>query len=118
MVTTSTSEAEFVATASATMEAVWLSKIFIDLQIDPKLPIKMYEDNLGCIFMSQNPETKRSKHIDIKFHFLRECVWNKSIELVPIASKDQLADCMTKSLNRVQFWKLVSEMGLQRRGVS
>ena len=117
LVATSTTEAEYVSACLATMEANWLTKLLNDLNIDAQQPIPIYEDNNGCIFISQNPETKRSKHIDVNYHYLRELVWNKKIELVGIQSKEQVADCLTKSLARVQFLKFVEALGLKRGGV-
>lgn len=117
LVTTSTTEAEYVAAASASMEAIWLTKIFADLHVDPKIPVKIYEDNVGCIYVAKNPETKRSKHIDVKFHFLRDRVWRKEIKLVGIESKNQVADVFTKSLAGPIFSRFVDQMGFRREGV-
>lgn len=118
MVAKSTSEAEYIAACEACAEAIWLSKIYEDLHVNANPPIVLYEDNMGCLFMAENPETKRSKHIDIKFHYLRECVWEKKIKLKKVDTKDQTADCLTKILGKTLFQKCTSEMGLRRVGVS
>jgi len=118
IVTCSTTEAEYVSAATAAMEASWFIKVLSDLQIDPMLPVKIYEDNQGCIYVSRNPETKRSKHIDVKFHYLRECVWNKRIALVGIPSRQQVADCLTKSLGKELFLSCRTKLGLERGEVS
>lgn len=117
LVTTSTTEAEYVAASSASMEAIWLIKMFTDLRVDPCLPVKIFEDNVGCIYVARNPETKRSKHIEVKYHFLRDRVWRKEIDLVGIESKNQLADVFTKSLSGPMFSRFADQMGLQREGV-
>ena len=111
-------EAEFVAAAMATTEAIWLRKMCIDLQIYDNRPIAIYEDNTGCIQVAKNPETRRSKHIDTKFHFLREAVWNNAIELQQVSSKDQLTDGLTKALDKTSFQRLCGSLGLKRKGVS
>lgn len=113
----STSEAEYVAAAEAVSEGIWLSKLLIDLQIDPELPFILYEDNNGTIFMSTNPETKRTKHIDIKFHYLRELVWEQKVKLVKIQSSHQIADVLTKPLSKILFWTFIYQLGLRRVGV-
>lgn len=77
IVTTSTTEAEYVAAWLACKECVWLSKLLTDMKIELNYPVKLFEDNEGCIFISKNPETKRSKHIDVKYHYVRECVWKR-----------------------------------------
>lgn len=99
------------------MEAIWLIKMFTDLKIDPSLPVKIFEDSVGCIYVAKNPETKRSKHIEVKYHFLRDRIWRKEIDLVGIESKNQLADVFTKGLPGPTFSRFVEQMGLQSKGV-
>ena len=67
--------------------------------------------------MAKNPETKRTKHVDVKYHMVREKVWNKEVELVYVASQDQTADGLTKPLPRGPLEKFCSEIGLERGGV-
>ena len=63
----STAEAEYMALASATQEAVWLRRLTADLQVDSKSPLVIYEDNQSAIAMSKNPQFHgRAKHIAIK----------------------------------------------------
>lgn len=113
LVTISTSEAEYVAASLATCDAIFLTKIMNDLHIDPHLPVPIHEDNAGCIFIAKNPETKRSKHIDVKYHFIRECVETKKIELIMTPTANQIADVLTKGLGKKLFLKFVNLMGLK-----
>lgn len=113
IVTISTSEAEYVAACLATCDAIFLTKLMNDLQLSIELPIPIHEDNAGCIFISKNPETKRSKHIDVKFHYIRECVEEKKIELIMTSTKDQIADVLTKGLGKKLFLKFIDMMGLK-----
>lgn len=113
----STCEAEYVALSEACGEGIWLSKVITDLGIDPQLPFTIYEDNAGAIFMAQNPETKRSKHIDVKYHWIRQQLWDKKIKLEHVASTNQIADMMTKPLSRILFWKFLELLGLYQEGV-
>ena len=65
------------------------------------------EDNQACIAFSTNPlDYKKSKHIDVKYHFVRERVASKEIVLEYINTSDQLADILTKALDGVKFREL------------
>ena len=67
----STAEAEYVALGSAAQEAIWLQQLLLDLRANPEAPINIFEDNQGAIAMVKNPVGhKRTKHIDIKHHFI------------------------------------------------
>jgi hypothetical protein len=77
----STAEAEYIALCLATQESVWLRQLSKDLQINCSSPTTINEDNQGTIAMSKNPVLhKRTKHIDIKFHFVREKIQDRTIE--------------------------------------
>ena len=112
-VATSSSEAEYVALSAAATEALWLSGILEDLKMkDPKAPVELREDNQGCIGMARNPETKRSKHIDIKHHFIRDHVAAGHLTIEHVPTQDQLTDLMTKPLDVTHFNQLRSKLGL------
>lgn len=117
LVALSTTEAEYVAAASAVSEALWLKKLFSDIEVPLKHATPILEDNQGCLFMAKNPETKRSKHVDVKYHMVRDNVWKKEVDLVYVPSQEQVADVLTKPLSRSQFEKLCRKMGLERGGV-
>ena len=114
-VATSTTEAEYMALYSATQEAIWLRRLFVELKIMKDKPIKIHQDNQGCIALSKNHMCQqRTKHIDIKYHFVREKVQNKEIELEYLPTTKMIADTLTKNLPRKTFEIYRSEMGLQR----
>ena len=72
------------------------------------------EDNQSCIAMAKNPQQHgRSKHIDIKYHFVRELVENKTIKLKYCPTKEMIADFLTKGLNREQFFYLRKKAGIE-----
>ena len=100
MVSLSTTESEYIAAASATQEAMWLIKILSDMEVKMALPVVIHEDNQGCIFLAKNPETRRTKHIDTKWHFIRDCIESKRIMLKYISTEHQEADVLTKPLAR------------------
>lgn len=113
-VATSSSEAEYVALSAAASEAVWLAGVLNDLG-EKMEPVTIFEDNRGCIGMAKNAESKRVKHIDIKHHFLRDLVAAGKILVEPIASKYQVADFFTKSLDTGRFEELRKEIGISKR---
>ena len=72
--------------------------------INIQKPCVVYEDNRACIKIAENATAmKRTKHIDIRHHFLREHTENGTIKVTPVVTKDQLADAMTKVLGKVAF---------------
>ena len=74
VVALSTAEAEYVSLSMATQEVLWLLKLFADLQV-PTEQIVIMEDNQGAIALARNPVAhSRTKHIDIRFHFIRKAM--------------------------------------------
>jgi hypothetical protein len=73
-----------------------------------KVPVPTIKiDNTAAIALARNPALHdRSKHIDIKFHFIRECVERGDIYLEHVGTGDELADILTKPLGRLQFQEL------------
>ena len=73
-------------------------------------------DNQGAIFISSNPVTeKRSKHIDIRFHYIRERITEGDIEVLHVPGTENPADILTKNLGFVKFSKFVPMLGLNFR---
>lgn len=112
-VATSSTEAEYMALYEAVKEAMWLKSLSFSIDMKLPGPIILWEDNMGCINIANNPSShKRSKHIDIKYHFSRERVETKDICVSYIPTDEQVADIMTKPLDRVKFLRLRLNMGL------
>ena len=103
VVALSTTEAEYIALSHGTKEAIWLIRILNDLNIKcESVPISI--DNQSAIKLANNSEYhKRSKHIDIRFHFIRDVVSKREIEIKYVMSKNQLADLLTKPLPKQQL---------------
>lgn len=113
-VAASSTEAEYMALYEAVKEALWLKSLATSINLCITKPIVIYEDNSGCISIASNPTNhKRSKHIDIKYHFSREQVERNIIKLYYIPTGQQLADALTKPLPAVAFQQLRSKMGLE-----
>ena len=82
IVCTSSSEAEYVAANMAAKELLYAKKISDDFAIEQKLPMTLYEDNKSCIAMTQREGFKsRSKHIDVRFHYIRHLVSENVIDV-------------------------------------
>ena len=112
----STAEAEYIALSQAAQEAIWLRQLYTDLQGEPPKPITVYEDNQAAICLSKNPQGHgRSKHIEIKYHFIREQVNKKTIELKYCQTSNMVADMLTKGLGKERFKKLRELSGLREQ---
>ena len=78
---------------------------------------KLMVDNKSAIELSKNPvHHNRSKHIDIKFHYIRDCMDAGKVQIDHVGTKDQLADLLTKALGRVQFIELRQRLGVAKIG--
>ena len=110
----STTEAEYVALCSATQEAIWLRRLLGDLDGDlVNGPTRILGDNQGAIAIGQNPVAHaRTKHIDIKHHFVREAIHMGTIHLQYCSTTEMVADLLTKPLCKGQFEKLRESMGM------
>ena len=75
--------------------------------------LTLYCDNLSAINISKNPiQHSRTKHIDIRHHFIRDLVEDKIVTLEHVTTEEQLADIFTKALDIKQFEKLQSKLGV------
>jgi hypothetical protein len=75
--------------------------------------VRLLMDNLSAIALSRNPvHHDRSKHIDTRYHFLRECVEEGKVEIEHVGTAEQVADIFTKALGRVKFIELRSALGV------
>jgi hypothetical protein len=97
-------EVEYMAASQAACEAIWMRKILVGLFGSHLDPTVIYCDNQSCIKLSINLVFHdRSKHIDIRYHHLRDCVQRKIMLLQYIPIEDQDADILTKALTKSKF---------------
>ena len=102
----STAEAEYMAACAAAQEAKFLRSILLDFGVDQS-PTVIHEDNQPAINIAENRLTsQRTKHIDIKYHFIREAIDDGIIKLQYVSTTEQLADILTKILPAPQTVKL------------
>jgi hypothetical protein len=103
----SSAEAEYMAVSAAVQEVKWISQLLKELGINVKKPAQLYCDNQAAIAISNNDvHHARTKHIDIRHHYVRDAVKEKEIEIKWIRSSNQLADIFTKPLSRQPFMRL------------
>jgi histone deacetylase 1/2 len=103
-VSCSSIEAEYKVVANATAELIWVQSLLQELGISQPQPPILWCDNIGATYLSANPVFHaRTKHIEVDYHFVRERVSQKLLQIKFISSKDQLADIFTKPLPLPQF---------------
>ena len=109
IVALSSCEAEYVALATATQEAKFLRQLLADLMDLPCKNVCMYVDNQGAIALANNPvHHKRTKHIDVKYHYVRLEVQNGVVKLIYVPTEYNVADVFTKPVTRVKFDRLLT----------
>lgn len=112
-VATSTTEAEYIAASEAVKELVWLER-FLNELLGKSMKAVLYIDNQSAIRLIKNPEFhKRTKHIDVRYHFIREKFEDGFFDLVYIASDEQKADVLTKPLVNAKHQYNCKLLGLQ-----
>jgi hypothetical protein len=109
----SSTEAEYMALSDCSRQVVWMHTLLGELGYHLK-PVPICGDNQGSIFIASNPVTeKRSKHIDIRFHFIREVIERKLAEVFFIDGDKNPADLLTKNLGSVKFLQFRPDFGLR-----
>lgn len=108
----STAEAEYVAVASCCAHLLWIKQQLEDYGVVTEcIPIMC--DNISALNMAKNPvHHKRTKHIDVRHHFLRDNVEKGNISVNFCKTEDQVADIFTKTLGRELYEKIRVEPGL------
>ncbi|KAM3316432.1 hypothetical protein ACQJBY_034506 [Aegilops geniculata] len=113
IVALSSCEAEYIAAATAATQAVWLRGLVSEMLGAERQKVQLKIDNKSAIELSKNPvHHERSKHIDLRYHYIRECVEERKVEVEHVRTEDQLADILTKSLGRAKFMELRCRLGI------
>jgi histone deacetylase 1/2 len=95
-------ESEYKALGNATAELIWVQSLLKELGGVQLRPPILWCDNIGATYLSSNPVFHaRTKHIEVDFHFVRERVSQKQLQIRFISSKDQVANILTKPLPSV-----------------
>ena len=112
-VTLSTTGAEYIAAAACCTQVLWMKQTLQDIQVHYEEPISILCDNTSAISISKNPVMhSKTKHIPIKYHFLREHVTEKHVKLEIVGTKEHVADIFTKPLPRENFEYLRDRLGV------
>ena len=113
LVTQSSCESEYVALSEAGKEAIWLRSLLLQLHAVPKVSTVIWADNQGAIALGENPEFhRRTKHIDAKWHWVREAIEEGKILVEYIPTNLMAADGLTKALPPAKFQRFLGMMGM------
>jgi hypothetical protein len=103
----SSTEAEYIAASTAVQETLWLRQLLHDITGRAPAATPLYCDNQSSmVLMADNRQHQRTKHINVKYHFIREHVRDGAVEVRWVKSEEQLADVLTKPLGNVAFTRL------------
>jgi hypothetical protein len=109
----STTEAEYIVAATCCTQVLWMIQTLADLEVKYTAPIPIHCDNTSAISVSKNPVFhSKTKHIPIKYHFLREQVTNQIVQVNYIPTTEQIADIFTKPLAKTPFEYLRQKLGV------
>jgi hypothetical protein len=99
IVSQSSNEAEYKAMADATTELMWIQSVLQELCILYPKSARLWCDNLSAKYLASNPVFHgRMKHVEVDYHFIRDCVVKKLLDIRFISTNDQVADGFTKAL--------------------
>lgn len=107
VVVTSTTKAEYIAAYDIAREGVWLRRLLCDLGEEQIRPTVLFRDNETAVkLITGNADPRRTKHIDLKYHYVKSICDAGLIEVQHISTDIQLADILTKPLTREIFCRL------------
>lgn len=107
----SSTEAKYKSLAVTSSELIWLQYLLTELHVTLSSPPILWCDNIGATYLASNPMFHaRTKHVEIDYHFVRERVANKLLQIRFISSKDQITDIFTKPFGSPRFIHLTSKL--------
>lgn len=113
LVALSSTEAEYIALSEAAREACWLRSLYKELGLLQNYPTQIWGDNEGALAMAKDAKFhQRGKHIDIKWHSIRDWIKEKYITVESCRDHEQTTDVMTKAIPRQKHKQHVKEMGI------
>ena len=113
-VSLSSTEAEYIAILEVAMEILYIAGILKFLGVKIKYPIEVNVDNIGAVYLAKNATTgNRTKHIDTRYHFVREYIEDGIVKVIFVRSENNDVDIFTKNVNTATFNKLAKNIGLK-----
>lgn len=113
-VTMSSTEAEYVAMSMCVMEMDFVRQVIESMGFEVKLPMKLYVDNVSAIELAKNYSTSgRTKHIDVRFHYIREMIEQGMLELVFVPTNSNTSDIFTKNVSTEKYKSHSHNLGVQ-----
>ncbi|KAD0566083.1 hypothetical protein E3N88_44065 [Mikania micrantha] len=110
----SSCEAEFMVASTAACQAIWLRGLLAEITGKAEVQVEILVDNKSAIALIKIPVFHgRSKHIDTRYHFIRESVEKEKIRIEYVCGEEQRADILTKALPRLKFEEMKSKLGLK-----
>ena len=110
----STAEAEYIAAGSCCTQLLWMKNMLKDYGF-PQTSFNLYCDNTSAIQIAKNPvQHTKTKHIDLRYHFIRDLVEKNTLDLSYIPTERQLADIFTKPLDVIRFTDLRMSIGVSK----
>ena len=116
VVAMSSAESEYISMCAGAKETVWLRRLIAGLGVfdDVDKPTVVHVDNQAAIALAHNSAVnRRNKHIDVRYHFTRQCVEDGALELQYCPTDDMVADMLTKALGRVKLQRFVWSAGMR-----
>ena len=110
----SLTHAEYVATVEAAKELVWLRRLLKELHEGISSPTQLFINNCAVDLLAQNPVNHTAtKHINVRYHFIRDCIADGSVDLKLIGTNDMAADILTKSLAVTKHERFCQMLGME-----
>jgi hypothetical protein len=117
VVALSSCEAEYIAAITDATQAIWMARLLSELLGREPEVVELKVDSKSALALARNPDFHEcSKHIDLMYHFIRNCLAEGTVSATYINTVDQLTDILTKALGRVKFQELRARIGMVQIG--
>ena len=112
IVALSTTEAEYISATEASKEAIWLARLCSEFGLPDKAPV-LGCDSQSAICLAKNAMFHaRTKHIDVRYHFIREVLDDGLVTLIKVDTSQNPADALTKCLPKAQHQLCIEMVGV------
>ena len=113
VVALSTTEAEYMSLTRGAQQALWMFSFMREVGLEQEFPAILYGDNSAAIALTKNTKGHaRAKHIDVRYHYIRERVAANELQVIQVPSAENLADILTKPLGRVAHENIIRLLNL------